>query len=391
MATAFGHCAAHYAPLQQRGAAFGRTALATGFGGALLDRAVLDGACKVLDVSFANAVRANMPGITTELAPDLEGFDLRAFLGTLVMPESLAVRHTVGLLDALAASAKSPGGPDDGLPTTLQDVIARYGVRHFKLKLRGEPEADIERLAAVATILDRLPSYAVTLDGNEQFPDRHAVAKLVASLRSDVRLRRLSAAVLYFEQPLPRDLTLSTDVASVAAPSVGNPVADVPLLIDESDASFAAFPQARQQGYTGVSSKSCKGIYKSIANAARCAHWNAGAGRPRYFMSGEDLTTQAGLALQQDTALAALLGIEHVERNGHHYVDGFAGQGATGVEQQAFLDAHPQLYQAADGNVRVRIHDGRLSLLSLGTRGFASGAAPDFNTLTPLQSRATAN
>jgi hypothetical protein len=45
-------------------------------------------------------------------------------------------------------------------------------------------------------------------------------------------------------------------------------------------------------------------------------------------MSAEDLTTQAGLAVQQDLALVNLIGLTHVERNGHHYVNGFAGQGA---------------------------------------------------------------
>ena len=42
------------------------------------------------------------------------------------------------------------------------------------------------------------------------------------------------------------------------------------------------------------------------------------------FIAGEDLTCQAGLAVQQDLALGALIGITHAERNGHHYVDGFA-------------------------------------------------------------------
>ena len=42
-------------------------------------------------------------------------------------------------------------------------------------------------------------------------------------------------------------------------------------------------------------------------------------------MSAEDLTTQAGIAVQQDLALASLVGATHVERNGHHYVDGMAG------------------------------------------------------------------
>ena len=73
-----------------------------------------------------------------------------------------------------------------------------------------------------------------------------------------------------------------------------------PLLIDESDATLDAFPAARALGYSGVSSKTCKGLYKSIINAARCAAWNADAASPRFFLSAEDLTTQAGVAVQQE-------------------------------------------------------------------------------------------
>jgi len=46
--------------------------------------------------------------------------------------------------------------------------------------------------------------------------------------------------------------------------------------------------------------------------------------RRKIFISGEDLTCQAGLGVQQDLALGALIGVTHAERNGHHYVDGLA-------------------------------------------------------------------
>ncbi len=42
-------------------------------------------------------------------------------------------------------------------------------------------------------------------------------------------------------------------------------------------------------------------------------------------MSAEDLTTQGGIAVQQDLLLASLVGATHIERNGHHYVDGMGG------------------------------------------------------------------
>jgi hypothetical protein len=117
-------------------------------------------------------------------------------------------------------------------------------------------------------------------------------------------------------------------------------------------------------------------------NRARCVRWNEAAGRETYFMSAEDLTTQAGIAVQQDLALVNLLGLGHVERNGHHYVDGMAARAAS--EQRAFLAAHPDLYRARDGVTRLRIEDGRVALGSLGCPGFAVGAEPDWSSMREM-------
>jgi hypothetical protein len=100
------------------------------------------------------------------------------------------------------------------------------------------------------------------------------------------------------------------------------------------------------------------------------------------------LTTQAGLAVQQDLALVNLLGLGHVERNGHHYVNGMRGLPET--EQDAFLAAHPDLYERSHGAVRLKIRNGRLAIGSLAAPGFASGAHPDWDTLTPMQRPARA-
>ena len=124
----------------------------------------------------------------------------------------------------------------------------------------------------------------------------------------------------------PAELALETELARA---DLGKPV-----IIDESDGELDTFARARGARLRGVSSKTCKGLYKSILNAARCAAWNAQEGEARYFMSGEDLTTQAGLSVQQDLALVNLLGIRHVERNGHHYVNGMAAPAAA--EQAGF-------------------------------------------------------
>ena len=97
-------------------------------------------------------------------------------------------------------------------------------------------------------------------------------------------------------------------------------------------------------------------------------------------MSAEDLTTQAGVAVQQDLALATLIGATHVERNGHHYVDGMI---APPAEQDAFLDAHGDLYhRAPHGRLRVTVRDGQIAIGSLDMPGLGVGPMPDFNAMT---------
>ena len=197
-------------------------------------------------------------------------------------------------------------------------------------------------------------------------------------IRRTPQLARLHDSILFIEQPINRKTALDVDLGTRAA-ALGKPV-----IIDESDGTLDAFVQARARGYAGVSSKTCKGIYKSILNAARCQTWNAQqpANGLRYFMSAEDLTTQAGLALQQDLALVNLLGITHVERNGHHYVNGMAA--LPEAEQQAFLRAHGDVYQRSHGAVRLRIEQGRIALASLDCPGYASAALPRFDAMRRL-------
>ena len=369
---AFAHAAMHYASLQLEGGRRGLNALVVTYGPALLDRAVLDALCKAMRIDFATSIRANLPRIDATLTPDLRDFAFDAFLDALEPASAIAARHTVGLLDPLS-SADVATRPDDDLPVALDEVIARYGNRFFKLKLSGGVRRDVERLTCIAAVLDVPAKYAVTLDGNEQFESVDVVREFWQAVRAEPRLSRLAAATLYLEQPLPRDIALASDMRELAHYA--------PLVIDESDATFDAFCEARQSGYGGVSSKSCKGIYKTFVNAARCAY---GAHGERPFMTGEDLTAQAGLAFQQDSALAGLIGLTHVERNGHHYAAGFDGQAAPPVEQDAFAQAHPDLYESTPLGTRVLIRNGMIALGSLRVTGFASGALPDIASLTPL-------
>ena len=369
--TPFGLYAGTYAEQQSRGADLGLVPLVAAYGPALLDRAILDALGRAQSLSFAQMISRNVAGIgATGLTPDLAGYDLSRFLANLKSGPDIAVRHTVGLVDPIVAADQKPAERvNDGLPETLEEVVAHYRGRYYKLKVGGNVTADLDRLGRIADVLDRTAGdYRTTLDGNEQYDDVEGIAELWRRMREAPGLARLVASTLFIEQPIKRTAALAKPVDALARLK--------PLIIDESDGELSSFPAALALGYSGVSSKNCKGLYKSILNAARVSRLNAEAGAAKYFMSAEDLTTQAGVSVQQDLALVSLLGLDHVERNGHHFIDGMSF--APEREQADFARAHPDLYDRSAGPARLRIREGRLALGSLACPGLAVAADMDF-------------
>src|SRR4029079_5197408 len=147
--------------------------LVENYGPALIDRAVLDALLRALGISFYQAIQQNIVG-----AEPFEGIELPAFFAGLKPLWRIAARHTVGLVDPITA-ADLRQRVDDGLPETLEEVVARYGHHWFKLKVGGNADADGERLARIASVLDRIVEpYHVSLDGNEQYEDMAGVAEL---------------------------------------------------------------------------------------------------------------------------------------------------------------------------------------------------------------------
>lgn len=335
--------------------------LAAAFGPAEIDKAILDALLRSAGINFFDGMAQNIAGIDASLSPDLTDQDLAQFLAGRKRSPRVAIRHTVGLDDRI----EGEGG--------VADRSENSGARYFKLKLNGDPEADAARLARIGKELATLPhDYGVSLDANEQYADLTALSALVDRLDRDGSLQPLAAKLLYIEQPMPRDITKSSPLGKLSRRD---------FIIDEADDSYDAFAEARALGYRGISSKSCKGIYKSIVNATRAAKWSKGS--EKFFVTGEDLTCQAGLSVQQDIALGALIGLTHAERNGHHYVAGFADTPAA--EAEAFLGHHPDLYLRDGDTIRLSIHHGDLLTESLSQPGFASAVHPDWSTLPALQ------
>jgi hypothetical protein len=330
--------------------------LAAQFGAAVLDKAVADAALRAANMGWVQGLRAGVLG------------DPWSGALAIAQPGQVTLRHTVGLADRLTSA--DPGtNPDDGLPATLEAAIGQYGLHHFKLKLSGQVDADVERLSRIAAVLQRLGGdYRVTLDGNETFTDAASLGRFWQALLSIPALGDLLARTLLLEQPLARAVALKEPIAGLG---IG-----VPVILDESDDHAGALEAGLALGYRGISSKACKGIYRSLHSAHRIAQ------DPQLLLSGEDLTCQAGLAVQQDTLLAASLGVRHIERNGHHYVDGFGT--APAAEAQAFADAHPGLYETHLDRPHLAVRGGQLDITSLYTPGFASAATPDWRSLQAI-------
>jgi hypothetical protein len=370
--TPFGLFTGTYTEQQKKGAALRLNPLVASYGPALLDRAILDALGKVTGNSFSQMIVSNLPGIrTTELTPDIEQIPLARFLAALKPASSIELRHTVGLVDPLTAGDRTPMERiNDGLPETLEEVVSYYRGRYYKLKVAGDIKADLDRLSRIAFVLDhRLPEYRTTLDGNEQYEDVDGIVELWRKVAETPALARLAQSTLFIEQPIKRSVALSRSVEPLAKLR--------PVIIDESDGELSSFPTALKLGYSGVSSKNCKGFYKSILNASRVARLG-----PGHFMSAEDLTTLPGVSVQQDLALVSLLGMTHVERNAHHFVDGMSF--ASEAEQKAFASAHRDLYERKAGHpARLKAPGGKIALGSLNVPGFAVGAEMDFRSMTP--------
>ena len=103
------------------------------------------------------------------------------------------------------------------------------------------------------------------------------------------------------------------------------------------------------------------------------------------MLTGEDLANVGPVALLQDLAVAAVLGVEHIERNGHHYFRGLS-MVPEDIQRQV-LDDHGDLYHRHEGGERgypsLTITDGCLDLASVNAAPFGVAFELDPTRFTP--------
>lgn len=325
--------------------------LAAGFGPALLEMAMIDALCRNAGLPFWKAAAVDLFGIGAHLPAGLSASDFSSARALISAPTSVALRHTIGFDAPL--TDRPADAPSDKLPVTLTEVMESTSIKAWKIKLKGDPDADAARLLALQAVLCGNMDGGITLDANEQYtPDNF---RILLDRVAAPDLAEIAGRIRFYEQPFAREVALETRADF-----------GVPIVIDESDDSDDAFPRALALGWAGTSIKSCKGVLRAQVNMALAKANGA-------ILSGEDLTCQPGLCWTQDTAMAAACGVQDIERNGHHFAGGM--QGAPAAERAAMLASHPDIFTQGPNGIALNITDGQVAIGSLDQTGFgASGA-----------------
>ena len=355
-------------------------ALLAHFGTSLVERALIEATCKVRNQALGQALLSGSLGFEPgRIHSSLEGQSASSLLPKTPLARVQA-RHTVGLGDPLDSSQiDADDRIDDTLPQSLDQCIQAYGLRHFKIKINGDIEWDLDRLKNVAKCIEQHADsdFAFSLDGNEQFQSVTAFRDHWNILHAEPELETFFDHLLFIEQPLHRDVALNESLKSEFDQWPDRPA----VIIDESDATLESLPQALAIGYAGTSHKNCKGIFKGIANACLLEHHRRNG--TQTVMSGEDLCNVGPIAVVQDLAVMATLGIESVERNGHHYMAGLSQFPERTREQ--VLNAHDGLYKTSEtGWPTLAICNGEIDLTSVNTQAFGTGFELDLSVFSEI-------
>jgi L-alanine-DL-glutamate epimerase-like enolase superfamily enzyme len=243
--------------------------------------------------------------LSTYLDERFRGENLARYSRTRPKPR-LPLYHLVGALDALT-DADVKERLADGLPNTLGEWIVKDQLTHLKVKLNGNDAGwDVERILAIDRVATATAPRAFTysLDFNEQCPN---VEYLLDVLR---RVEERSAAcfdrVAYVEQPTARDLKAHPENKMHAAAKLK------PVVIDESLVDYESLLLSREQGYSGVALKSCKGQSQSLLMAAAAQKFGM-------FLCVQDLTCPGQSFLQSAGLAAHIDPVTAIEGNARQY------------------------------------------------------------------------
>ena len=349
--------------------------LLSSFGKSMLERSVIDAICRLKGAAFGDLM---INGILCDDRKITFTLDSGQTASTHIWnqdkrSDTIDVRHTIGLADEIWDAKVSADG------TSLQTHIRMSKLRYFKIKIANRGDEDVERVVQIAKCIEAElgEDYAVTVDGNEQFACFNDFLELYAQLQDTPSLRQLCGNIIAIEQPLSRLHALDPyQLKGLAEFS-----SQTSVIIDESDENWSSFAQAIEYGYTGTSSKGCKGVFKALYNRQIIDDKNQ-KGANEFIMTGEDLCCIGPVSLHADLSLVSFMGLQHVERNGHQYFNGL-----DYLPQECYADViqqHDDLYLEKEGIPCLKLHDGAISLGSINCNAFGCGIDPPWDSfITP--------
>ncbi|MBA2114895.1 mandelate racemase/muconate lactonizing enzyme family protein [Bremerella alba] len=309
--------------------------------GSPVDAALHDAYGKALGLNSYNTLGKEF------IEEDLSGFLNEDFAGeyldqyTTRQPQpTMPLYHLVGALDPLDHDElEQPVG--DGLPETLPQWIAADGLTHLKIKLNGDDldwdvarVAKIDKVSTAAQTKRGITSWFYSLDFNEKCASVQYVLDFLAKLQevSPAAMDR----VQYIEQPTHRDLSKHPENKMHAAAKIK------PVVIDESLIGLDTLFLSREQGYSGVALKACKGHSEALLMGAAAQKYNL-------FLCVQDLTCPGASFLHSASIAARLPTIAAIEGNGRQYCP--AGN-------DAWRDRFPEMFNITDGTVGTGVLTG---------------------------------
>ncbi len=303
-----------------------------------IDAAIHDGFGKASGINSYN-------GLSQEfVTADLSHFLNKRFTGkyleqyTSRQPKpNLPLYHLVGALDALT-DADIEKRINDGLPETLSEWIIADGLTHLKIKLNGDDlEWDVARVVAIDRITAEtqakrgVHTWYYSADFNETCQDVEYLLEFLSRIQNGEAqaFQRLA----YIEQPTDRNLKANPENRMHKAAQIK------PVVIDESLTDFETFLLAREQGYSGVALKACKGQSQALLMGAAAAEYDM-------FLAVQDLTCPGASFLHSAGLAARIPGVTAIEGNARQFCPG---------ANDAWRDKFPSIFNITDGTVGTHI------------------------------------
>ena len=223
---------------------------------------------------------------------------------------ALPLYHLIGALDPLT-EVEVKDRPNDKLPVTLGEWIAADTLTHLKIKLAGDQlDWDVERVLAIEKVTAEAQAargckaWFYSCDFNEKCSSADYVIEFLN------RVQKSSKAafdrIQYIEQPTSRHLDADN------APHMHKVAAIKPVVIDEALISYESLLLAREQGYSGIALKTCKGQTESLLMAAAAQKFGM-------FLCVQDLTCPGASFLHSCSLAARIPGVAAIEGNARQY------------------------------------------------------------------------